>query len=116
MVGGPNYYGARSSVGEPGSLTRYLPDIDVHAPAAKKFHRFQKIKFPPYSDIFGGCDVVDCRRVRNFNTKEGSFDAYRTNCAADRGHPAQALWRHRAGGVLADGRADRARPRRDAVC
>src|ERR1700692_3513228 len=50
------------------------------------------------------------------STKEGFFDAYRTNCAADRSHPAQALWRYRAGGVLADGGVDRARPRRDAVC
>ncbi len=54
---------------------------------------------------------------RNLQTTiEGNFDAYRTSRAVDRGHPAEALWRHRAGGVLADGRADRARPRGDAVC
>ncbi len=99
-------------------VTRYLPDIDVHARSARKSSiGSQKIKFPPYSEIFARlrrCRLSPGEELQH--KKEGSFDAYRTSCAVDRGHPAQALWRHRAGGVLADGGTDRARPRGDAVC
>src|SRR5262249_33074624 len=46
----------------------------------------------------------------------GTFDAHRTSGAVDRSHSAQALWRHRTGRFLADGRADRARARGHALC
>src|SRR5262249_40301028 len=46
----------------------------------------------------------------------GPFHAHRPGSAADRSRAAETLWRHRAGGSLADRGAGRARARCDAVC
>ena len=98
-----------------------FPRVDVDVCTDRKVPRSAKNKFLATFETFGTFLVLGSvpgthGSAGTLPNRKVKFDAYRPDRAADGGDPAEALWRNRTRRVVADGRADRARPRSHAVC